>query len=374
MYTFKYAFGNNKSRALDLSAKISRQINPSVSPNKIPSFEFGINYTDAGDEPFNMIVTGCQGAGTTKQAKLALVMNEVISAHEKGKVAGMLLGDNFYDSGVDQAHDLLFQRLFSGYYSQTHDWFAVLGNHDWNFQHPIKSWLGSSQSHVNKAMAQVEHTYLTQNSHKLDRWLMPHRYYVIESNWANIIVLDSNTFCFDPEQQQWFKNTLTTAKQKTPERNNVLAMHHPLVSVGKRYPGSEVYDIEQYLLPEYRYTGNRAISMNQLLLNKLDTMMSELNKTKNNYSIDLILCAHDHFLADSYIDALACRQLTIGGGGGDLQEVKVRKATDFSAEQHGFVKIIFDKDGISYKFYNQTLELLHKNNIASVQPRLRECC
>ena len=331
--------------------------------NEETHFELGINLCTPDNAPFKMVVTGCQGEGTKGQRDVAAAMNENIQQKDTGRKFGLLLGDNFYDSGVDTPSDPKFYELFQQMYTQKYFWFAALGNHDWNFQNAIKTWLGKSASHHQKAMAQVDHTYYGRDRiNKIDTWLMPHRYYIVETNWANFIVLDSNTLCFDKTQQAWFKQILTDTKAKTPHRKNIVAMHHPLISVGKRYPGSDVNDVGQYLLPEYNYRGPRDTSLNNLLLRHFDALKEELG---SQCSIDLLLCAHDHFLAESYLPGLDCKQLTLGGGGGHLQNVQLAKMTEFSKKTYGFAALDCNRAGIDYTFYDAASTPLHNGTIGS---------
>lgn len=359
--------------------RLNQQIIPkhtNGTPAKKPSqFELGINMTSDDKMAYKMMVTGCQGEGTPAQRNVANAMNQKLKTYAPDKISGLLLGDNFYDSGVDTTDDPKFKDLFTNMYSQSFNWFAALGNHDWNFQNSIKTWMGKTAPHQQKAMAQVEHTYSSlDKKNKVDMWLMPHRYYVIETNWANIIVLDSNTLYFDPQQQDWFKNILKRANEKTPHRKNVIAMHHPLLSAGKRNPFSDAKDVHQYILPEYKYTGPRDTSLNNLLLTLFKEIQSEL---RDAFKIDLILCAHDHFLADSYLYELSCKQLTIGGGGGPLQDIKIEKTCQFQAKTHGFVELDFNKENINYTFFDSNPRTLYSDSSSTTpygqRPRAQSC-
>lgn len=348
----------------DFFKRLSQHINEPSTTGSL--FELGVNMTSSDKISFKLMVTGCQGEGNSEQRTVANAMNKKLQDLSSKKAAGLLLGDNFYDSGVDTKFDSKFDELFKNIYSQKHNWFAALGNHDWNFQNTVKAWWGASAPHHKKAMAQVDHTYCSNDGTiMVDTWVMPHRYYVVETNWANIIVLDSNTLCFDPQQQSWFKKVLTLANEKTPTRQNVIAMHHPLMSVGKRNAFGNAKDVHQYILPEYHYTGPRDTSLNHLLFTLFCDIKKELNDA---FNISLILCAHDHFLAESYIGGLDCKQLTIGGGGGPLQEVRIEKVCDFFAKQHGFVELDFNQSEINYSFFDSNSRPLYKNLCNNATP------
>ena len=106
-------------------------------------------------------------------------------------------------------------------------------------------------------------------------------------------MLDSNTFCFEAEQRSWLENTYKQLNPEGSKKWNILVMHHPLVSYGKRHANTKKGDIERYLLPEYGNIEIPDATMNQWVFETICAM---------DITFDLELCAHDHFLGFSKIE------------------------------------------------------------------------
>ena len=75
----------------------------------------------------------------------------------------VMLGDNFYNNGVQSINDPLWQAYYKSIYTSPSTevpWYVVLGNHDYYGGHPL---------------AEVQYTTSLQNSDK--RWNMPSNFY-----------------------------------------------------------------------------------------------------------------------------------------------------------------------------------------------------
>ena len=180
------------------------------------------------------------------------------------------------------------------------------------------------------------------------------------SSWPNtqIFCLDSNTFLGDfynyrnniggqyPNQAKWLVEEYQKARDN--HRQVFIAQHHPLSTDGKR-SNPDNFDSRHYYSNEdirkfNAYLGTRTYSFNQLLAAAFKHL---------EIFPDLVCVAHDHFIRyendtelknDKKITPIkpkqpTFRQLTAGGGGGELQH-RVRLdaypnvACHFS--QHGF--------------------------------------
>lgn len=308
-----------------------------------------------------VMVTGCQGTitdsipeywgkGPAVQRKIGRRMASTPDTNFR-----LLLGDNFYRWGVASEVDSKFRSGFESIYSLDGKYTAaVLGNHDYNFQTKKVQYLGASTRSLNRALYQVLYTYQPNSM-----WFMPYRYYVIELPHANIVVVDSNTLVFDVIQQAWLKGILDTLGKES-DKWNIIAQHHPLVSCGKRYPGNGHYDIDQYLMPD--------LTDYQGVINTSNTMNALLNEfyTKAELKFDLLLCAHDHFLAATTLEHLENKpyQLTIGGGGGKLQNIEHSRIANWSMKSHGYLDLTVFAKELYAEFFDQDGMSLHKISLS----------
>lgn len=210
---------------------------------------------------------GDWGSGNQDQKNVAEVTKKICK--ELGCDFGLLLGDNFYESGVSSTEDPLWKSRFQDIYQGLNmPFYVALGNHDWR---------GNSQ-------AQVDY------SKKDSRWKMPAFYYSVKYPTQNplveIFVLNSNDF--NAESQHWLKKTLdeSTAKWK------MLAFHHPILNTGTKHP------------PDQK---------------KMWPILKPIVCKK----IDLILAGHEHIFAQLQADPNECHydQIIIGTGGKELYGV-----------------------------------------------------
>jgi hypothetical protein len=350
------------------------------------NFTFTLNVHDE----YQFYILGCQGEDGKAQRAVAASINNRIRKHsgpvenvftnEKqvagwenvtlveddsqreppkllDNVFGLFLGDNFYPGGVTSADDAHFVSQFSNLYSQDVYWFSALGNHDWNMQNRVEETREASKNprltKLQRALFQVEHTYLVN-----DKWFMPFRYYVLDAHYANIFILDSNTFYWDRSQQDWLVQRYQ-ALNKDPMRRpkkNIIAMHHPLKTIGKRHPDAGSSDVGQYWLPDYdalpKTPGDpcdpndlkksKRGYLNQLLLEKFVEIKNRplWKDIKFPFYIDKFIGAHDHFLARYNIDVLErSEQLISGGGGGSLQDKHVDPGSGTFDKSHGYLHL-----------------------------------
>ncbi len=147
----------------------------------------------------------------------------------------LLLGDNFYEDGVESVDDKQFQSKFEGMYNSPSlqvPFYVVLGNHDYR----------------GNAEAQVEYTGLSK------RWKMPARYYTFtqtidDSTEVQFFALDTNPIAAGDsqaaEQIAWLKSEL----DKSRARWKIVFGHHPLYSGGHHGNDEETLTIRARLEP-----------------------------------------------------------------------------------------------------------------------------
>ena len=312
---------------------------------------------------YQFYITGCQGNLNRKQRSVAGLLNTSINIQPTVNTFGLFLGDNFYPAGVTDKNDDKFRSQFSAMYSQNIFWFAALGNHDWNMQHWFNAaWQARKNpgiSQLQRAMFQVDHTYLQK-----DKWMMPFHYYVIVTPSANLFILDSNTFYWDVLQQDWFIHRYEALNKDCDlhPKKNIIAMHHPLQTIGKRHTDAGHNDAKQYILPQYAALPRIPVnfsecSLNQLLLEKFKEIrkMDCWKIKKIPFQIDHVVSAHDHFLAHYYLtDLPETQQLVVGGGGGSLQDIHVEpelQSKPWKSEKiHGYLHLKITPEKCKFKF------------------------
>ena len=317
-------------------------------------------------EDKTLLITGCQGTRTSvnplkfyggHQKTIADAKRSYALANRKNYL-GILLGDHFYDDGVDDPNSQFFVDGFESLYDFDAPYFNVLGNHDLGMHggHIHQHLYTHGDAYHNKrAAAQVLRTFHPANkrmlsqqgsvdsqfskNYQLKHWNMPGRYYCLEFPSAVFFVIDSNTYYFDLHQQVWLKKLYA----EYPDKKKVLVSHHPFFSHGKR--GTEQGkkgDVKKYWLREY---GDYAAwntyfsqnlenhSMSDLLLDKL--MHQELY-------FDVLLCAHDHMLAVSehMLHGNPLTQIVMGGGGSPLDERRIEiEGTRLVESAYGFMDL-----------------------------------
>jgi hypothetical protein len=158
-----------------------------------------------------IVVLGDQGKGNDGQQKVADALAQFCRTRRCD--FGILLGDNFYNSGVKKINDPKFKTHFEDLYSKLGiEFWAVLGNHDYGF--------GLARGNI---QAQIDYTRHSRF------WRMPTRYYSFESHGMEFIALDTVALPRDSDQQEWLSRQL-----KKPRNSfRIVFGHYPVHSSGQ---------------------------------------------------------------------------------------------------------------------------------------------
>ena len=141
----------------------------------------------SGDPQFiSFFALGDTGKSTSRRRRVVRGMVDQASRTRLDFV--MLLGDNFYESGVRSVNDRLWQREFERPFGELElrvPFYAALGNHD----------------HKGSIQAQIDYSRLN------PRWRMPHSYHsfvkpLAEGCFAEFFVLDTLPIHTDPGSQE----------------------------------------------------------------------------------------------------------------------------------------------------------------------------
>ena len=152
----------------------------------------------SGDPQFiSFFALGDTGKSTSRRRRVVRGMVDQASRTRLDFV--MLLGDNFYESGVRSVNDRLWQREFERPFGELElrvPFYAALGNHD----------------HKGSIQAQIDYSRLNPRwridySRLNPRWRMPHSYHsfvkpLAEGCFAEFFVLDTLPIHTDPGSQE----------------------------------------------------------------------------------------------------------------------------------------------------------------------------
>ncbi|MCH9684190.1 MAG: metallophosphoesterase [Deltaproteobacteria bacterium] len=157
--------------------------------------------------------------GEGNDAQMMVANAAEIVCQDRGCDFALLLGDNFYDTGVTSTDDPQFVDKFESIYEGLDmPFYVVLGNHDY----------GTLANDWPRGNNQVEYTTLS------DKWTMPNFWYTFSSETGG-----TQFFAFDTarmmwnhdvgDQRAWMADEL--AKSTAPWK--VAFAHHPYISNGE---------------------------------------------------------------------------------------------------------------------------------------------
>ena len=256
-----------------------------------------------GKQQFSMLIVGDTGKDTFRRTSVVRAMRKHIVWSQPDAV--MLLGDNFYETGVDSVDDPRFRDHFESLFdARSFDmpFYACLGNHDV----------------YGNADAQVQY------SDRSDRWRMPAKYYR-ERKMAGVatvdfVVLDTNQLLIDDqesvEQLAWLRSELAGSDADY----KIIAGHHPALTGGQH---EIVPRIGEVLPPLF-----------------------------NEFQIDLYLSGHDHDLQLLKSDSGWLQ--VVSGSGSKLRSTSWIDETMFAKADAGFCWLLIDENGLSLSYYNAT--------------------
>lgn len=215
---------------------------------------------------------------------------------------GILLGDNFYPSGVSSSTDPQWRDKFENIYQGLNlPFYAVLGNHD----------------HDGIPNAEVQYTALQ------NRWKMPAPQYTlslpegVNPPLLEIFVLDS---VYGAAPDAATLDQLGSDLSNSQARWKILAFHHPLYSNGSH---GDTVALRDALVPR--------------ICNE----------------VDIALSGHDHLFShlDDPNDGCKFQQWVIGTGGKDLYPTHPDPRAIYSTSQFGFGIFIVKGNALTVEFH-----------------------
>jgi len=251
---------------------------------------------------------GDGGTGDDNQKAVATALKDYCA--ENICEFGVLLGDNFYNSGVTSVTDPKWQTHFEDIYAGLNlPFFAALGNHD----------------HQGNIQAQINYSDLQ------DRWKMPAAEYEIpfpvdSPHLLEIFVVDSYTFLPGDADK------LDQKLKDSQARWKIIALHHPIYSNGNH--GDSNF-LQNTLLP---------VVCNQA---------------------DVILSGHDHLFGhfEDTQDGCKFHQIVAGTGGRGLYASNPDPRLHFGKSAFGFTVLHVYKNRIDMEFIETDLSSPYQGSI-----------
>ena len=291
---------------------------------------------DAGaqDTTIRFVALGDSGKGNDGQLKVAQAIFDV--CQERGGCEfALMLGDNIYDTGVDDINDDQWQEKFEvPYAALDFPFFSTLGNHDYGAP-PIVSFLGGIGIDPRRGEAQVDYSDVS------DKFIMPDIHYRFTQGpvefvslnttsmfWADLSAVES-TVGFDDDNERMIADLNTWAAESTsPWR--IAFGHHPYKSNGP-HGNAGTYD---------------GVSVEGLVGSG-----TELRNFMENHIIghfDVYLCGHDHSLQD--LGPVNGTELFVSGGGASHTDLEGENEAIWERARRGFLLVEGDAQELTFTF------------------------
>jgi hypothetical protein len=245
------------------------------------------------DQPVHVLAFGDYGDGGEGQKRVAEAMHRY---HQQQRFdLAITLGDNFYPRGMDSPSDTRWTTWWSALYDPLNiQFYASLGNHDWN--------------QPNSPAAEI---LFGQRS---PTWRMPAAYYTFEAGPIQFFALDTDII--SEAQLHWLDTELGRSRATW----KVVYGHHPIYSEGRHEDNND--KIEQ-LLPVLR---DRA---------------------------DVYFAGHDHDM--QHLKPEGRLHFFVAGSAGKLRTIEPGPRSVFAKGARGFATIAADSAALSVKFVEEDL-------------------
>lgn len=259
------------------------------------------------EQEVRLLFLGDTGVGNDAQAAVAQHLEKICQSVDPAGV--VLLGDNFYMTGVESVSDPLwesrFEKMYSGPCLAKIPFYAILGNHDYR---------------------SVPNAQIAYTRERGGRWTMPARYYSLRfGRLLEIGAVDSNfpDRCGVPQlcSVDWLIEKISAS----PASWKILIGHHPILSGGK-YKSPKW--LARFTLPELYCRSGASV----------------------------YISGHDHGLqhlhGKAQMASCEIEQFVSGGGGADLYPVEhLQGSTLYSEAAHGFMLGRYTPYEQKYEFY-----------------------
>jgi len=276
-----------------------------------------------GSLAVRFVAVGDTGKGNADQTRVGNAIGALCAA--QGCDFVVLLGDNFYPSGVSSTSDPQWQTAFVQPYQNVNaPFYAVLGNHDY----------GGHGAGYEIAKADAEVAYSQVNP----KWRMPATHYKWSLKGVDFFAADTNRSMFNLDSQvvsdfnTWLPASTTTWK--------IVFGHHPLKSNG-RHGNAGSYDGLPFV-PIANGAGVKSFLEGSVC-----------------GRADVYLCGHDHNL--QWLQSTCTRtgstintELMISGGGAATTalDTPARNPYHWQSDGLGYVYVVIQGNTFTGTFYD----------------------
>lgn len=271
-------------------------------------------------DSYNFFAIGDTGlASKSRQAVLKQLQKQSRQNHTDSI---FLVGDNFYDKGVESTSDPQWKLHFEKPFAEKRfpfPFYPCLGNHDY----------------YGNVAAQIEYSEMQ------PRWKMPGLYYTFEKHVgknckAQFFVLDTTPIeegdHSTQSQVKWLRNKLKTSSANY----KIVVGHHPLFTGGEH--------------------------------GRSHRNFKHLAEMFDRNGVDLYICGHDHDL--QLHDTGRGWLHIVSGAGSKLRSVRWTDTTMFAKASPGFFRISLRPDLLGIEAFSHK-ELLYSHSIKRKSQRIR---
>lgn len=256
---------------------------------------------------------GNQGEGNIGQSEVAAAV--AAKCATDGCDFVQLLGDNFYDSGVDSTTDEQWASKFETPYAAIDlPFFAILGNHDY----------GGEGAGIDGTKAQHQVDYSATSS----KWRMPATYYRHALNHVEFFALDTTPQMFQMDAAQ--RVAMLEGLAQSTAVWKIAFAHHPYLSNGPHGNAGSYEDLP--FVPIVNGAGVKSF-MEQVVCGAADVLVS----------------AHDASL--QWLEP-TCQgtELLVSGTGAKATTLEARNTTRFESLALGFLYVVVDGTSLTGEF------------------------
>lgn len=282
-----------------------------------------------GPGSIRFVAIGDQGKANATQLAVGVAMKQVCEARG-GCDFGILLGDNFYDTGVGAPDDGLFQTMFVQPYSALgFPFHPVLGNHDYGG--------GGAGYEFYKGQHQIEYSALN------PQWVMPAEHYTYTKGPVDMFALDTTAVFWGDAFAEEQKEALVTRLAAATQPWKVAYGHHPYKSNGRHGNAGDYEGLS--FLPVVNGAAIKSFVEGQLC-----------------GKVDVYLCGHDHNLQD--LGRHCGTEFLVSGAAASTTELQGDNFVHFEFDDPGFLLVEATATTMTFTFFDQAATQLHSRTIS----------
>jgi hypothetical protein len=298
----------------------------------------------SGESATRFLVFGDTGRGDSIQYKVAGTMKTVCE-QRGGCQFGLMLGDNFYDSGVSSVIDSQWQSKFEKPYGPLGiPFYPVLGNHDY----------GNAGNGIDPARAQNEIDY----TQKSAQWQMLGSNYAFTKGPISFVALDTQPIAQSDRSASsaYPADQLAVMQQRTQEQLDAV----PAQLAQATQPWKIVYGHHPYLSNgphgnAGRYDGSSGGA-------GAGTPMKEFVESRLCNQADVYFAGHDHSMQD--LGEVCGTQFIVAGAGADTTDITNRNKALFQSTASGFLLGEATASTLTMTFFDENGKQLYSRTLS----------